>query len=160
MTDLVYDFVSSGVDLLMASAILASIVILLRSTNQLSQISANQQMVSDRINYYREFNGYDNNDVTGTDVVGAIVKYYQEFDIVVYTATSGNARIVVGKDGTIKEYNSSGALTGTIAYSTGNLQAKIPSDYKYHAYIYENGSTSTSTYYEGGVLSGLMFRRK
>ena len=159
MTDLVYDFISSGVDLIMTAAVLASVIVLLRSTNQLSQVQADQQMVADRINYYREFNVYDSHDVTGVDVVGAIIKYYKDFDMVVHLQDGGY--LAIGRDGVIKRFNSAGVeVLPRPAFEAGALQVIINTDYTYGAQIKEDNNGLPSDQYEGGLLSGLVFRYK
>ena len=58
MTDLVYDYLTMGVDMMISAAMLAAIVVLLRGSVVLSQYSATQQMNTDRINYYKQYNMY------------------------------------------------------------------------------------------------------
>lgn len=165
MTDVVYDFLTNGIDMMVTAAVLSVVVILLRSAVTLSSISNAQQANADRVNYYRSFNAYDNSELTGADVVGCILKFQGEVEVVVQR---GSRFLVAGTDGTIKVYNSA---NGAVAYEisgdtkTSKLQEFCGTSVTYKSVIFEDSGRSTkndnwnasgaSSYYQGGVLSGI-----
>lgn len=77
MTDLIYDYISQGVDMIINASILAAIVILLRNATVLSTVSAMQQANSDRLNYYRQYSMYDNTEGLSCADVASCLQYYR-----------------------------------------------------------------------------------
>lgn len=163
MTDLIYDYITLGVDMIISAAILASIVLLLRTSTLLSMYSAQQQATSDKLNYYREFSMYDcTNNLTGADVLSALTYYRYDLDIVV-TLSGGSAYYTVYNDRSNGKYyiktNNGNPVECDYAY-VSNI---INSTYTFGANLAENynninngGALSTSGY-TGGVVSGIKF---
>lgn len=170
MTDVVYDFLTNGIDMMVMAAVLSVVVILLRSATTLSTLSNTQQANADRVNYYRSFNAYDNNTLTGADVVGCILKFQGEVEVVVQLDSK---YIVAGTDGTIKVYNSAnGSVIQTISgeTKTSQLQALCGTSTTYKSVIFEDSAKTTkntnwnsdgaSKYYQGGTLSGIRLTKQ
>ena len=85
MTDLVYDYITMGVDMMISAAMLTAIVILLRGSTILSQYSAAQQMNTDRINYYKQYNMYDMTEgLTAADAKSALSYYRHTMTVYVW----------------------------------------------------------------------------
>lgn len=161
MTDLIYDYITTGIDLMIAGAILASVIILLRSTTVLTTISATQQANSDRVNYYREFNQFDNRDVNQADVIGALLYYGKDMNVYVLNCKNGYRIYSDTSDGKIWLCDSSWNKIQTLNTTT-EIQQYILVDYTFKAQLYENGQargTTPQTQYQGGVISGLYFKR-
>lgn len=165
MTDVVYDFLTNGVDMMVAAAVLSVVIILLRSATVLAAMSNSQQANADRVNYYRSFNAYDNNTITGADAVGCILKFRGEVEVVVQ---KGSQFLVASTDGTIKVYNGAGgSLVKEISgdTTTSQLQDFCGTSTTYKSIIFEDShkatknsdwsNTTASKYYQGGVLSGI-----
>lgn len=163
MTDLIYDYITMGVDLLIAAAIIAAVVILLRGTTLLNAYSANQQAASERINYYKEFNKYDcTENLVSADVISAML-YYRY-----------NIEIVIIKDGSIytNKPTSGTKIDGKI-YKDGseltvnNFRNELVPNLIWKANLYEdsnnpsgNGASSGAPSvngYKGGVITGIIF---
>lgn len=170
MTDVVYDALTNGVDMMITAAVLSVVVILLRSAVTLSSLSNAQQANADRVNYYRTFNAYDNTTITGADVVGCILKFQGEVEVVVQL---GTRYLVASTDGSIKVYNgANGAVLETISgeMKTSRLQAWLGTSTTYKSVIFEDSGKSTknsnwssngaSAYYQGGVLSGIRITKQ
>ena len=79
MTDLIYDYITIGVDMIICAAVLAAVIVLLRGSVTLSQFSAMQQANADRVNYYKEYSIYDN--TTGLSSADAIKLSRNFFDL-------------------------------------------------------------------------------
>ena len=85
MTDIVYDFITQGVDLILVSAVMASVVFMLRSASTLTHVISNQQAVADEFNYYLEYHKYDgHSNLVSADVISAMYGYRNEMNIVLY----------------------------------------------------------------------------
>lgn len=166
MTDVVYDFITNGIDMMVTAAVLSVVVILLRSSTTLTSLSNDQQANADRVNYYRTFNAYDNNIITGADAVGCILKFRGEVEVVVQN--KNGQYLVVETDGTIKVYDSIAATSyATISGDStlSKLQEFCGTSNNYKSVIFEDskkstkngdwGDTGASEYYQGGVLSGI-----
>lgn len=164
MTDIVYDYISMGVDMITTAVLLSAVVILLRSSTVLSNYNANQQANSERINYYRQFNAYDCKDNLSTaDVVNALIYYRNDLYMFVYR-----------KDGTMEILSDStkGQAINPAdksVYDYDTIKDKYTSSQKWSAVLYEDllqydtttntwlGTKSTSGY-QGGVVVGIEFR--
>lgn len=152
MTDLVYDYISMGVDMLVSAAILASVVILLRSSTVLTNYAAQQQATSDRLNYYKEYVAYDcTNDLLSPDVLSCIVYYRYDLDIVIIQGSN-----TISNERSTGKYKCNGSY---ISYD--DLVTCIGSNKKYKANIYEDGkSTASSSGYQGGTITGIKFEQR
>lgn len=87
MTDLVYDFISSGVDLLMTASVLSAVIVLVHTATILTSVTAQQQANADMIDYYREFNHLDAKKCSTVDIQSFILVNYKTIQ----------AKIVFGK---------------------------------------------------------------
>lgn len=156
MTDMVYDYITMGVDMMISAAILAAVVILLRGSTLLSIYSAQQQSTTDRINYYKEYAMYDcTQGLLSPDVLSTIVYYKYDLDIVIQ---DGN-EIYTNDKKTGKYY-----LNGTqITYD--QLAQGLGTTKKFKAWLVEDFKKSganpvlSQNGYQGGVISGIKFVR-
>ena len=156
MTDMIYDYITMGVDLLINAVILAGIVLLLRNATILSQISATQQANADRINYYKEYAKFDcTTKLSSADVLSAM-SYYKS-DHVIVTIGQGGTKYVT-QNGKWYKTSASGQLVPSNMQEVSNA---LGADWAFKAYLFEdgwsgNGSLSTQGY-EGGTISGIKF---
>lgn len=155
MTDLIYDYITMGVDMMISGAILASVVILLRSSTILSAYSAQQQATTDRINYYKEFSMYDCTDkLLSPDVLSAMVYYKYDLDVVIQIGSD----IYTNDRRTGKYYKN-----GTQVLTYEQLSTAVGTQLKFKAYLVEDFKKSgtepaiSSSGYMGGVITGLKF---
>ena len=159
MTDLVYDYITMGVDMIISAAVLASIVILLRGATVLSQYSAVQQENADRVNYYKEYNKYDNtNQLTSADAKSAIL--YYRYDIQILIKISGN--VYIKND--VKTGNIMGTTNGTTYSTISSDELSDPHStfylnpmYTFSGKLFEDGKNTPSDYYNGGAITGIQF---
>ena len=75
MTDLIYDFITQGIDLLIVGVVLIAMVTLLVAANKLTNVISTQDSMNDRIAKVKEFNQYDGQKVLPQEVGSAIMKY-------------------------------------------------------------------------------------
>lgn len=157
MTDLVYDYISMGVDMILTAAILAAVVILLRTSVVLSSYQSSLQANSERMNYYRKFNVYDcTTNLCMADVQSALIYYRWELEI---TVRLGDTELIT-----------SNPQTGVYTYRSGSVNKEITSDEfsKYmtaenlfKANLVENKSNKISDEgYKGGMVTGIVFVRE
>ena len=162
MTDLIYDYITQGVDLILAAAILSSIVILLRSATVLSATSANQTANSQRLGYYREYAKFDcKDDLTCADALSAIVYYRDSVQVNFYPEAGDSSKVIKNepsKDGKffIKPDASNPAYE--ITYQTLKDMCAEYVGKNYKARLFEDNSTTPSTTgYQGGIITGIEF---
>ena len=60
MTDLIYDMFAQGVDMIVAAALLSSVVILLYTSSTLNAQISRQQSTTDTVMAVRKYNEFDN----------------------------------------------------------------------------------------------------
>ena len=157
MTDLIYDYISMGVDMILTAAILSAIVVLLRSSVILSSYQANLQANSDRMNYYKQYNMYDcTTNLVSADVVSALIYYRYDLNIVVVDS-AGN--ILIHNDiRTGKFYKGAGTST---PITIDEMKDLLPANKKYSANLVENGASApTGLSYSGGLVTGIKFVRQ
>lgn len=158
MTDLVYDYISMGVDMILTAAILSAIVVLLRSSTVLSAYQANLQANSDRMNYYKQFNMYDNtNTLCTADIISALLYYRYDMELVVKNS-DGNV-LITNKYGSNKItgqfYNASGT-----PLTVSQIQSMLMANWTYSSKLVEDlRSVPDANNYEGGMVTGLVFQR-
>lgn len=162
MTDLVYDYITTGVDMMVTAAILAAVVLLLKSTSMLSSYSAQQQANSDRVQYYREYSMYDaTSGLTASDALSALKFYGNSIEVYVWldsTSTSygGTCLKADGKGKYYYKTPSSGwtevAGANLVSYipPTASFKCKIGEDFKDK--VFTNNGT-----YAGGIISQIIF---
>ena len=157
MTDLIYDYITQAVDLIIAAAVLSSIIILLRTAIVLGNVSANQTANSNRLSYYKEYSKYDCKDsLNCADALSAIVYYRDTITVVYYPTTATNYTIYndPNKDGKFF-INDNGAIT-EINYETLKRECTRYADHHYKGLLYEDLSSDASTGgYQGGVITGI-----
>lgn len=154
MTDLVYDYITMGVDMMISAAILAAVVILLRGSTLLSIYSAQQQSTTDRINYYKEYAMYDcTQGLLSPDVLSTIVYYKYDLDIVI----QDDSNIYTNDKKTGKYYMNGVQIT------YDQLVQNIGTTKKFKAWLVEDFKKSgadpvlSQNGYQGGVISGIKF---
>ena len=154
MTDLVYDYITMGVDLMISAAILAAVVILLRGSTLLSIYSAQQQSTTDRINYYKEYAMYDcTQGLLSPDVLSTMVYYKYDLDIVIQVDD-----IIYTNDKKTGKYYENGVQ---ITYD--DLARGIGTTKKFKSWLVEDFKKSgadpvlSQNGYQGGVISGIKF---
>lgn len=154
MTDLVYDYITMGVDMMISAAILAAVVILLRGSTLLSMYSAQQQSTTDRINYYKEYAMYDcTQGLLSPDVLSTMVYYKYDLDIVIQIDN-----IIYTNDKKTGKYYMNGTQ---ITYD--QLSHDIGTDKKFKSWLVEdfkksgNNPVLSQNGYQGGVISGIKF---
>jgi hypothetical protein len=161
MTDLIYDYITMGVDMMISAAILASVIILLKSSTVLSNVAASQQATSDKLNYYREYSMYDNTStLMSPDALSTITYYRYDLDIVIVlkSGTISNDK----KTGKYYYQPNSGSKT-EVKYDTGtnNLVSLLKSDMVFNSVLFENYTTTpSSSGYQGGVISGIKMTQR
>lgn len=82
MTDIIYDFISTGVDLILIGGILSSLIIMLRGSTQLTNVISNQQATSDELDYYLQYHKYnDSVGMSSADALSALVGYRSDLNV-------------------------------------------------------------------------------
>ena len=178
MTDIVYDMIAGGVDLIFMSAMLASVILLLRSGIILTSMSSAQQDNANRTVYYKPYYIYDNKDnLASADALSVLLKNRSEvFTMVdIGKPTSGvisTHNYIINNINTGEIYNIGNvnpinydyASNSSKKISSEELRELLESDYIYHSYIYEDGSEKNgidkvSMSYSGGVISAVRLSR-
>ena len=160
MTDLIYDYITQGVDLLVNAVILSAVILLLNSTRILNEYSANQQATSQRIGYYKEYAMYDNtSNLTVADVISAISRYNEDLEIVI--THSKHHTIVYENDMFVCKCSNHAAGVNKYTSTMDNFRTNNATT-KYYAYIMEdnNSCEGSSDSYQGGVITGIWFTTK
>lgn len=165
MTDLVYDYITMGVDMIISAAMLASIVILLKGSNILSQYSAVQQMNTDKINYYKQYNMYDmTTGLTAADAKSALSYYRHTATVYVWLNPTGSS---YGKTGirtdqkTGKYYYMDTSGETEIEYK--DIPDYIDSTMLFNCKIAEDNQDklfSDDSTYSGGVITTIIFYKQ
>lgn len=82
MTDIIYDFISTGVDLILIGGILSSLILMLRGSAQLTTVISNQQATSSELDYYLQYHKYnDSTGMSSADALSAIVGYRSDMNV-------------------------------------------------------------------------------
>lgn len=163
MTDLIYDYITMGVDMIICAAVLAAVVVLLRGSVTLSQFSAMQQANADRVNYYKEYSIYDNTTgLSSADAISALQYYKNDLQVYVYFTTNSRSGNVIRCDNkTGKFYRSTNGGGSWTEVSSENLSTYIKSNYVFKCHIGEDGAplSGLSDSYSGGVITSIVFER-
>ena len=155
MTDLIYDYITMGVDLMINAMVLTTVIVLLYNANILSQISSAQQANSDRVNYYKEYAKFDcTSDLSCADILSAMSYYKNDHYILV--VTGGQTLIATNGEWYIDNLNNK-----TNMHTVSNILGSVD---KYNAWLYEDnwlGNSGNISYsgYEGGIISGIYFKK-
>lgn len=155
MTDLVYDYISMGVDMILTAAILSAIVVLLRSSVVLSSHQATLQANSDRMNYYKQYNMYDcTHNLCSADIISALVYYRYDLEMVVIKQ---DGSILVRNDRYGKFYLRTGGTDSEVSYDT--LISTLGAGWTYDSWLVEDmGNVPSYNSYQGGLVTGLKFK--
>lgn len=162
MNDLVYDYITAGVDMIISAVILSGVVLLLRGTVILNQYSANQQATAERVSYYKEYSIYDNtSNLSSADVISALVYYKDNFSVVIDISGNGSKLITWNQRLSRYELVSNGSITANTK-SEDTMKGWISSTLRFHGQIIEDGKGKPvkAQYYQGGAITGLYFTKK
>lgn len=98
MTDLVYDMISNGVDLILIGAVLAAMIVMLRGSTQLTQLISDQQVTTEEFDYYLKYHSFDHQQgLSSADGLSAIVGNRYSLWVCIkdsYTDVDGNTSTV------------------------------------------------------------------
>ena len=163
MTDLIYDYITMGVDMIICAAVLAAVVVLLRGSVVLSQFSAAQQANADRVNYYKEYSVYDNTvGLTSADAISTLQYYKNDVQVYVYyDVNTRTGRVLRCDPSTGKFYRSMNGGSTWTECPSALLSQSLLSSYVYKCHIGEDGASLSelSNSYSGGVITCIVFER-
>ena len=157
MTDLVYDFITTGVDMVISAAILSSIVVMLYTSSALSVEITNTQATSQTLRYYAKFNQYDNEVVSASDAIGAVIRYADDMPVVIMDDT-GMRIVSTNGDGRVFYYNPTTGLDEEIDKTVAELVTHVTevTDKVWVATLDTDGSSAGGI----GVVQGIKFQLK
>ena len=163
MTDLIYDALTMGVDMIISSVILSSIVMLLSSTQQLNSIQAMQTANADMMNYYREYNQFDNTDVNSSDVLGCILYYRGTLEVMI-NGYDNYERLYLDKDGKIWFWSDYRDTSTKVEATDEKVRSFISVNRFYNAKLVEDrfglfSEIVAGSHYQGGVITGIIFNQ-
>lgn len=166
MTDLIYDYITMGVDMMISAAILTSVVVLLRSSTILSTYSAQQQATSDRLNYYREYAMYDcTENLLSPDVLSAITYYRYDLAITIQMGSNIISNFYISPYGTE-------SITGKYYLNGEEVDREtvvnmLGTDKQFSSLLWEDfqkdgasGYTFSTSGYTGGLITGIKFTQQ
>lgn len=88
MTDIIYDFITTGIDLMLIGGILSALIVMLRGSAQLTAVIAAQNATTQEFDYYLQYHMYDDTDgLSSSDALSAIVGY--RFDLYCFVGIDG-----------------------------------------------------------------------
>ena len=168
MTDLIYDFITTGVDLLFIGAVLASIIVMLRGSNQLTTLISDQQTVADELDYYLLYHAYDNHDgLSAADVLSSLVKNKYELHVCIKLP---DGSYIVNNTETGKYYKTSASFVGMNPMSANSsisgsalkyeeVANLLDSTWEFHGDIllFEENKMKTGTFSSNTIVVGLYF---
>ncbi|MBR3599547.1 MAG: hypothetical protein IKL53_06685 [Lachnospiraceae bacterium] len=157
MTDLVYDFITMGIDMIMNAAILAAIVIIFRSSTLLSMYSSAQQANADAMRYYKQYSAYDNTKgLECSDVVSALV-YFDKLDFKIIMNEAGTDYYATANNGTGYVH----VIDGTASeVSYAQIREDLGVKYYFKSQIIEGPNSLSGTVsqnWTGDVITGIVF---
>lgn len=138
MTDVIYDAITNGVDMVISASVLSSIVILLYMSSVLSGEISMSQATSETVAYYREFNQYNDTEILASDVIGTVLKYRKDLEIDI--KLTGDFHVVVDPATGI-HYKEGTNIINDIQPTSVELSSYIQSDTKYRASLITVGTT-------------------
>lgn len=172
MTDVIYDFISTGVDLLLIGAVLSALIVMMRGSTQLTTLISNQQIVTEEFDYYLGYHMYDDHDgLCSADALSAIVG--NRFDLIV-CIDDGAGNIYMNKPDDGKYYKVSSTsedksmaecsqmCTGTpLSYKELAAESALSPANTFHANIMvlEGGVLKSSTFSRDSIIVGLYFKK-
>lgn len=147
MTDIIYDFISTGVDLILIGGILSSLIIMLRGSAQLTTVISNQQATSTELDYYLQYHRYNESvGMSSADALSALVGYRSDMNVFIVipdsSASSGYSTIY-NNPATGKYYRKPNYRPGADTYSpdTGTSMSydevtkALNSTWNYNSYL-------------------------
>lgn len=153
MTDLVYDYITTAVDMVISAAILSSIVMLLYTSSRLSVEIVNSQSTADTLAYYMQFNQYDNEECITSDIISALVKYADQMEVVVYDKSN---HVIVHTTGDGYIYKGNGISTSNIIRKRpADISIAIGNNNVYQATLVSVGETAGI-----GAVESIVFKQK
>lgn len=85
MTDLIYDFISTGVDLILVGSVLAAMIVMMRGSANLTTLISHQQVVTEEFDYYLKYHMYDNQEgLSAADALSAMVGNRFDLHVCIY----------------------------------------------------------------------------
>lgn len=168
MTDVVYDYISMGVDMILTAAILSSIVVLLRSAVVLSAYQSTLQANSDRMNYYRQYNMYDcTENLCMADIQSTLIFYRYELDMTVHLSDGTFIRNDTDTGKFYQQKNFGEIVEVTMSSEKEALPnivyfgRLISADMKFKSVLAEDGALNPAGQtYQGGVVTGISFTQQ
>lgn len=168
MTDLIYDFISTGVDLLLIGAVLAAMIVMMRGSTQLTQLISDQQVTTEEFDYYLQYHAYDNQvGLSSADALSAIVG--NRFDI--WVCIKDGSTCYINNPETGKYYKTNfttigktpsqcaTAMTTTIAYQDLSKALNPSAMYKAKLVVLDNGKFQVDSFNRDTVIFGIYFER-
>lgn len=154
MTDIIYDFISTGVDLILIGGILSSLIIMLRGSTQLTNVISNQQATSTELDYYLQYHKYnDSEGMSSADALSALVGYRSDMNVFIALKDPDNPSswiTIYNNPSTGKYYKRSTYVPKNTAFSTtatgvqelsyDKVAGLLNSTYNYNAYLCTSGS--------------------
>lgn len=127
MTDLIYDFVTTGIDLILIGGILSALIVMLRGSAQLTQVISAQHATTQEFDYYLQYHMYDDTQgLSSSDALSAIVGYRYDLYCFIAIPDSSNVYTYYYNDpatGKYYKFKSDGAGLGT-SLDTANPTGK------------------------------------
>lgn len=150
MTDIIYDFISTGVDLILIGGILSSLIIMLRGSAQLTTVISNQQATSTELDYYLQYHKYnDAEGMSSADALSALVGYRADMNVFIVIPNGASGYTTVYNNPTTGKYykkNSYRPSADTYNPTSGTLMtydevAKVlNSTWEYNSYLCTSAS--------------------
>lgn len=180
MTDIIYDFISTGVDLILVGSVLSAMIIMMRGSTQLTTLISNQQIVTEEFDYYLQYHMYDNQEgLAAADALSAIVG--NRFELIVciedkgdlsdpsddtyymnYPETGKYYKVSEGSEGKSMANCGSLCLSGTeMDYKTLAAEPALSPEGMYKAYIMglEGGVLKKTNFSRDTIIVGLYFEK-
>lgn len=153
MTDLVYDYITTAVDMVISAAILSSVVMLLYTSSRLSVEIVNSQSTSDTLAHYMQFNQYDDTEVITSDVISALIKFSDTMEVVVYDDSDN---VIVHTVGNGYIYKGNGAVPANVVRKRpADISEIIGNHHVYNASLTSIGNTAGI-----GAVESIIFRQQ
>lgn len=173
MTDLVYDFITTGVDLLLIGAVLAAMIVMMRGSTQLTQLISNQQTTTDEFDLYLKYHMYDNQDGLSTaDAISAMVGYRFDLTVCIKDGSTyyvndpdtGKYYVISSSDGSDPYLGKSSAEIRTeygAQKTYSELSSELSSTNLYHAdlIVMNDGVFAKETYSRDVIVLGIMLEK-
>lgn len=176
MTDLIYDFITTGIDLMLIGGILSALIVMLRGSAQLTAVIASQHATTQEFDYYLQYHMYDNTEgLSSSDALSAIVGH--RFDLYCFIAIpdgSGTTHYYYNDPTTGKYYtgtsNPQGQTLATLRsafYSSSNeisydtLVDKLDPTYIYKSEVCTttSGEFDTEVFNRNTIVTGILITK-